>query len=457
MSEDAEHSLFSASGAPGWIPCNGKPALERGRKTSSSFADEGTAAHTLASWVMEDRIEGGTKTAADFLGQRIHVKNNPKPFTVGQEMADAVDLYVDRFMAMTQGRNTVRMCEQRVHYHEHLGVDKRLAWGTSDGVAIVSGARDELQVHDYKHGKGVLVDAEDNDQLRLYALGALWQFEALGDIERVRVCIHQPRKEWFSEEVLDVRELRAWAAIPRAAAPKVLAAWVMAEKFRDDNPAAGPEALAEELHAKGFLKVSDKGCRFCDAKAICPALRDTVGETLTGRAVASDFDDLTVDTPEDVKDYGGNYLANALAAAPMVEQWLAAIRAEADRRILVQGHTIPGFKVVEGRQGPRKWIDAAEVELHVKTNVPPAIRPLFYKQSLDSPTQMENKLKASPQTWAAIQDLITRTDGKKAVVPVSDSRPASTGKAVIDDFEDMTEQPEPAGVSSGRAQHPFRK
>ncbi|QCW21944.1 hypothetical protein JessAGP_014 [Caulobacter phage Jess A] len=454
---DEEHSLFSASGESGWGVCYGKPAIEKKRKTSSSFADEGTAAHTLASWVMEDRINGGTLTAEHWRGQRIRVKNNPKPFTVGDEMIEAVDLYVDRFMAMTQaGRSVERFCEQRVHYHEHLGVPKAQAWGTADGVAIVYGAQDELQVHDLKYGRGVLVDAEDNGQLRLYALGALWQFGALGDIERVRVCIHQPRKEWFSEEVLTLEELLAWAAKPRAAAPKVLEAWAFAERFRDEQPAASDEALAEELHAKGFLKVSEKGCRFCDAKAICPAMRETVGEVLTGRAVAADFEDLTVDTPEDVKSYGGNYLANALHHAPMVEQWLSAIRAEADRRILVKGETIPGFKVVEGCKGPRKWIDAADVELFVRTKVPAAIRALFFKEALKTPTQLEKALKTSPTTWQALQDHITQSEGQKAVVPVSDARPPSTAKAVVDDFEDLTQQPEPDGVRSGSSPHPFR-
>lgn len=201
MSDTGEpaHALLNASGGDGWSVCNGRPAMEHGRKTSSKYADEGTAAHELAKWVLTARIDGRERTAADYIGTEIKVrrwdaparKHKTRSFTVDRDMAEHVDEYVDRFMLMSQARSVERFCEQRVHYHEYLGVPKHLAWGTSDGVAILWNqpelewedpdtgkvitypAGDELQVHDLKYGAGATVFA-DVLQAKLYAAGTYW-------------------------------------------------------------------------------------------------------------------------------------------------------------------------------------------------------------------------------------------------------------------------------------------
>lgn len=472
------HSLFSASGAAGWSVCYAKPALEKGRKRSSQYADEGTAAHTLASWVLADRLDGGVKTAANWRGKKITVQRDDGParsFTVGDEMIEHVDTYVDGFMAMSQGRGVERFCEQKVHYHEYLGVEKRLAWGTSDGVAILWNAPvlewegpngviqlfeagDELQVHDLKYGKGYQVDAPNNAQLRLYALGTLYEFGHLADFTRVRMVIHQPRKEHLSEEVISVAELVAWAASLRVAAPMVIAANKLAAELR----AEGYEDLdiAETMLARGWLKESEKGCAFCDAAGICAAKIGTVSEATAGRrASADDFDDLTVDAEGEIRSYGGNYLAHAYAQIGAIEAWIKGVLAEIDRRVLLKGEKIPGVKVVPGKKGSRAFKDAPAAEAYIKSQIPAAVRSLLFKEAMLTPTQMEKALKKThPAYWVLLQPLIHQAEGKPAVVPESDPRAAMSHKARIDEFDDLTEeQPAPeTGARAGAERHPFR-
>lgn len=476
---DEAHSEFSASGASGWSSCYGKPALEEGRKTTSSYADEGTAAHTLASWVMEARFEGRADvTAETYRGKKITVpsrnpKVKPRVFTVGDEMIENVDSYVDTFMAIANRKGAERFCEVRVHYHDYLGLPKAKAWGTSDAVAIVFDAPaiydeeteellfpagDELVVDDLKYGKGVRVDAEGNPQPRLYALGALYEFGHLANITRVRILIHQPRLEHLSEEIISVKDLERWAREEmRPAVPRVLQAFEFARSMRDEG--VSDMELGKLMHERGFLRPSEKACLFCDGAAVCGALIAQVSEGVSGKvATADDFDDLTVDTPKDVHEYGGNYLAHAYSILPLLEIFAKAVRAEIARRVLVKGERIEGVKVVAGKKGAREFIDEAEVEAFILTKVPQAIRQLLFKRKMLTPTQMGEALKHHPVYWAMLQKHITSPSGKPAVVPLSDRRKAISHTALKDDFDDLTAEDEPApfGVGAGHEAHPFR-
>lgn len=471
---DAEHSLFSASGSDGWGPCPGKPALEEGRKTTTTFADEGTAAHTLASWVLEDRLEGGAKTAADFLGTKVEVKRpgaKARAFTVSQEMADNVDEYVDRFFLISQARNVERFCEQRVHYHEHLSVPKHLAWGTGDGIAIlfdqpklvwegrIYPAGDELQLHDLKYGKGVLVEA-DTMQLKLYGAGALWEYGWMAHIKRVRLVIHQPRKDNLDELVMTVDELLAEVATLRPSVPRVIEAFALAKALREEG--SSDLQVGAQLHERGFLAPTDKGCRFCDGKAVCPALAEATAEAVSGRTLTvDDFDDLTVDEPEAVREYGGNYLSAAYVRLEQIKLWMAAIQAEVDRRVLVHGEKLDVCKVALGNRPPMAYVDAGEAE-HFARSQPGPIRQLLFKQVLLTPTQASKALKHSPHTWAAMQRLVTRGEPKHTVVPITSKKAAVAHKARVDEFDDLSaelneQSPVRVGAAGGQASHPFRR
>jgi hypothetical protein len=136
-------------------------------------------------------------------------------------MLDYVLRYVDTVWSLAEGNEL--MVEQRVDFSHIVGVN---SFGTADAVVI---AGNELQIHDLKYGRGVQVDAEQNEQLQLYALGALEQFSLLYDFDSVRLFIHQPRLNHVSEWALSVEELLAFGQRAQEAAASVIVMFNIAE------------------------------------------------------------------------------------------------------------------------------------------------------------------------------------------------------------------------------------
>lgn len=412
MTDLPAHSKFSASRFSRIMACPGSMALEDALPDKSSgYAEEGTAAHTLGAWCLD---EG--KDAADYPEARI-TTDEGYTFAVAP-MVDHVQTYVDS--VRTYGGEL--LVEQRVHYGDWLGVSDDEAFGTSDAVIIED---ERITIVDLKFGMGVRVFAERNPQLMLYALGAIYEFGFLGDFKRARMVISQPRIGHHDEFECDVSELHAFALEARA-------------------------AVLETCHAGATLSPSEDACRFCKAKATCPALAAEVRTTTKHSAAADpqDFDDLIVKDASLTGEYHADALAQAMGKVGLIEDWCKAIRAEAERRLFA-GQDVPGYKLVEGKRGNRTWTDAAEVEAKLK-----AMRLRhedMFSYSLKGPAPMEKLLKKeSPRRWAALQELITQSEGKPSVAPASDGRPALSITPTIDDFEDISDT---VGESNS---HPFR-
>lgn len=415
------HSKYSASGFEAAMLCPGKPVMERDKPDSSSeYADEGAAAHTLLDWCLK-----GDKDAAAFKGRRIAV--GPRTFEVDDAMVEPVQRALDNIRDIVG--DGALLSEQRVVYGPVIGVGEGEGWGTSDVVAV-RGA--ELQVHDLKYGRGVEVSAERNPQMMLYALGALAaDGDMLGPFETVRMVIHQPRlKDAPDEWTCSIDDLLAWAR--DEAAPAVVRRRDAERMFVSLSGLSQPEWEAL------YLRPNEKSCKFCRAKATCPALRNEVAQTVTqDRAPASpdEFNDLRPSLVGNTQDADAPWLAAALSKVDLIEDWCKAVRAEVERRLLA-GDEVPGFKLVEGRQGNRVWSDKAAVEKALK-----AMRlkvEEMYDLTLISPTTAEKLAKAKtigPRQWKALQEHITRADAKKHVAPVSDPRPALVFTPAEDDFE----------------------
>lgn len=435
-----EHALFSASAASRWMACPGALALERGRpNTESEAASEGTAAHTLAAWCLESDV---SSDAEAFLGRRIDVGH--RTFEVDKDMAGHVNTYVNHVLSIAEGHEL--MVEQRVDYSRYLfgkntldvayrfmnreGVMetrqvsvKDLAFGTSDAVILRDDG--ELVIIDLKYGANPRnrVDAEDNPQLMLYALGAYDQYSMLGDFDRVRMIIVQPRLDHVSEWVQTVEQLEAFAK-------KAELAQIHGLNLLSRDPAA-----IKPLD----LNPGEKQCHWCRAKATCPALKDLVGVSVP--AVADDFEDLTSGA-EALVDEGVTevvWQAPKAETLELIEQWIKAQRAEIERRLFL-GEALADWKVVAGKKGNRAWTNAEEAEAALKGFRLKVEE--MYSMTVISPTTAEKLAKAGtigPRQWAKAQELITQAEGKPSVAPASDKRPGISVTATADDFDVVTD------------------
>lgn len=172
---------------------------------AACFSRKGTAAHALAEWKLR---------------RALHDAPSTKPVSSWHD--EQMDTLTDDYVAFVQERlRDVRqacadpqvLIEQRLDFsHVVPG-----GFGTGDCVII---AEPVLHIIDLKYGQGVMVEAEHNPQLMLYALGALNAFGSLYDITEVAVTIYQPRRSNISTWSVSVAELEAWAEAEKVVKPR---------------------------------------------------------------------------------------------------------------------------------------------------------------------------------------------------------------------------------------------
>ena len=258
-------------------------------------------------------------------------------------------------------------------------------FGTGDCVIV---ADDTLHIVDYKHGRGVLVEAEGNPQMRLYALGALEIFDCIYDIDIISMTIYQPRRANISTCTVSKQELLDWASQVLMPTAKLA--------FNGGG----------EYHCGEW-------CQFCKAKADCrerakanmalaqyefrqpPLLTDEEVETILGQ-----LDEL-ISWASDIKEY-------ALQAAISGKHW-------------------SGYKLVEGRANRRYTDENAVVNAVKAAGYDP------YEQKLLGVTAMTTLL-GKKQFNDILGGLITKPQGKPTLVPENDKRPTMT--TIIDDFKE---------------------
>lgn len=412
MSDTEYHARLSPSGAVRWMACPGSVVLEQDfPDEGSSYAAEGTAAHQLATYCLEDGTE-----AHEYIGEEIRV--GERRFVVDKAMAGYVADYVKLVRELADGHTL--LVERKVPIGHLTGESD--AKGTADAVIIKGGERN-LTVVDLKYGMGVEVSAVDNPQLQMYALGAYEQYCVLADFDTVSMYIHMPRKNHVSEFHISVAELLEFGEAVRKAAG------VVGDAARLSTVEG---TMAAEAWPAKFLQPGEKQCRFCRAKSTCPALLAEITNAVGGEpATAADFAQFV---PMEVdENTGDNYLSLAMDKVGLVEDWCKAVRAEIERRLL-RGDSVKDYKLVEGKLGNRQWTNAEEAEaamkaMRLKTDE-------MYERKLISPTAAEKVLKQNPAKWAKLEKLVTRNPGKPSVAHVTDKRPAlAIHTATADEFK----------------------
>jgi hypothetical protein len=392
------HAKLAPSSAVRWMTCPGSMVLSEGLPERKSMpAARGTVCHEMAAIVLARDWDANTP---DYGIDTQHIVDGIT-VTVDEGMVEAVAQYVAEAQTAIEGADDVRI-EQKVSIGKFTGEEG--ATGTAD-LVILKGKR--LEVRDAKFGHHE-VSPEQNWQLMIYALGLLDEYELIEEIDEVLIVIHQPEhggpKEWLTTPT----ELRRFEVRVAKAALQVR------EAYEYDGKVNAATWEAE------FLKTSNDGCRYCPARATCPSLKAEVDT-----AVAQEFDDLTDDG-----------LGASMSMIERVEAWAKAVRAEVERRLLAR-KAVPGFKLVTGRRGARKFSqpDVAETVLIA------AVGDAAYDKKLISPTTAEKLLKKEkPDVWAKLAEVVTQSDGKPSVAPETDKREAYTPGASADEFEMLIEE-----------------
>jgi len=381
-----KHAMLSASGAHRWMTCTPSAVLEaQFPENTSEYAEEGTFAHALADLIINYNLHNLKK--ADFYKRFKKMKEN-RYFS--QELLEYVEGFANQVFEYTNEAkllcdDVIVLTEQRLDFSNYVPE----GFGTGDVVII---ADKELHIIDLKYGKGVGVVAEDNPQIRLYALGALNEFGMLYDIEQVRMTICQPRLDMITSETLTVEELLEWAET-------------------EVKPKA-EMAMAGE----GEFVVGEH-CRFCRAKATCKARAEYNLELAKFEFKA----------PELLQD---DEIGEVLTKAEQLADWVKDITEYALQEAL-KGKKWTGWKLVEGRSN-RTYVD--EIKVAETLKAAGYDEAVIYEKKLYGITAMEKIL--GKKTFAELlSDLVIKPPGKPVLVPESDKRPEiGTAANAVQDF-----------------------
>lgn len=361
----AKHALLSASSAYRWLACPPSALLSaKYEDTSSSYAQEGTAAHALA----EYKVLKALGRKADDPTENLDYVNEEM-----DEATDAYAAYVFEQVAEAKKATTdpIVLVEQRVDFSTYVPD----GFGTADALIIADG---KLSITDLKYGQGVLVEADHNPQLMCYALGAYEMFSALYDIETVSMTIFQPRRDNVSVFEMKASDLLDWA----------------------ENTLKPKAELAAEC--KGDFTAGEH-CRFCKAKADCRARAEA-------NLALARYDFALPPTLTD---------ADIEAILPLLDEltsWAEDIKAYALTRA-VAGKEWHGYKLVAGRSN-RKYVNEDAVAKKVSDA---GFNP--YEEKLLGITAM-TKLLGKNRFEELLSSLIEKPQGKPTLVPESDKRPA---------------------------------
>lgn len=371
------HAILSASGAHRWMSCTPSAMLElEFEDNSGEAAAEGTAAHALCEHKLRRALKMRSK----------------KP--VSKYDSDEMDAYTDGYVefvleiiehARQFCKDPLVLIEQRLNFSRYVPD----GFGTGDCLIIADGA---LHIIDFKYGQGVMVNAEDNPQMKLYALGALELFDGIYDISTAAMSIYQPRRENVSTHTLPKESLYQWAE----------------ETLKP---------IAEKAFTGCGEYMSGEWCQFCRAAVKCRAraeskLKLAVFEFAVPPLLADEE------------------IGEILSKLDDITSWANAIKEYALQSAL-NGKEWPGFKIAEGRSN-RKYADDNAV---AETAKAAGYRDI-YRQSLITITEME-KLLGKKQFNKILGGLITKPPGKPTLVPVSDKRPAMNISNAKNDFSEV--------------------
>lgn len=358
------HAILSASSSHRWLNCPPSARLcETYEDKGSNYAAEGTDAHSLCEYKLRKALGMGAVDPSEHLTW----------YT--EEMEDCANGYASYILELVEAAketcaDPVVLIEQRVDFSRWV----EQGFGTSDAIIIADGT---LRVIDYKHGLGVLVEADNNPQMMCYALGALELFDAIYDIDFVAMTVYQPRRQNVSTFEMSKDDLYRWAE-------EVL------------------KPTAELAFAGDGNFLCGEWCGFCKAKHECRARAEA-------NLLLAQYDFKLPPLLEDSE------IEVILSRADQLISWVNDIKEYALQQA-ISGKDWTGFKLVEGRSNRRYTDEAAVTQAVTNAGFDP------YERKLLGITAMQ-KLLGKSRFEELLSAYIEKPQGKPTLVPESDKRP----------------------------------
>ncbi len=396
------HAVFSPSASKMWLGCpaslhvNLKARLENA-EDSKTYSDEGKIAHQVA----EEWLKTGKKP--------IHLINTVVKMPTGDVLITEEMLsYVAEYVAMCQSVEGEKFVEFRVDFSHLTPIPDQ--FGTIDHVCC---SNDTLTITDLKYGLGVKVDAENNTQLQIYALGCVEFFNFLYDFKKVVMRICQPRRNHISEWEISIDELLTFG-----------------EKIR--------QGALTALNEPNKYNPSLERCQFCRGRATCTANAQMIEAAIDEKFADCSFEDTVerIDNGEfatnlpDVSVLNDEQLEKVFLKTKQIKLFLDAVEKKVFDNAM-KGSKMHHIKLVRGRK-TRSWQDEATVveslaalglgidDIAPRTLVTPAKAEKLLKRAGIPPTKLDE------------DGMIANRQGSPTLVPISDPRPAFEPDAGVD-------------------------
>jgi len=346
----AAHAKLSPSAAERWMVCPGSVHLidTRGIKSKGGeAANRGTAIHTLSEKALKDNLP-----CVGFLGIKL------EGIKVTEEMANIAQVYVDYIKAAKGDK----------FYEQKVSIDELIpdCWGTADAVIC---RPEKLTIADLKSGSGFRVEAVDNKQLLIYALGAYFKYDWIYDFKEITMVIIQPPLDNISTWTVSVDELM---------------------QFKQELLDA-KQRIDEQ---KDLFVMTPKACQWCPAKFVCPEHL-----VIANQAAQIDF---KTKIPDDLSYW--------LEKLPILKGFISSVEEVAYEK-LVGGAVIDGFALGKAARR-RSWTDEDEVIDFVQSH---GLTSTFIKEVLISPAQTD-KLVLNPSVQDQLKEFVTFIESKQPIV-----------------------------------------
>ena len=388
MTGPAAHAVLGPSGAHRWMNCPGSirvsAQVHQDPGATSPAALEGTIAHALLE--IEGRYAFGQITREEYL-----LEYEAWRTSTGMDLDRIGEMaaHIEACVNFLKGRMSL-LDRPTILFEKRLSAGIEGVWGTSD---IIIYTATTIEVWDLKYGMGHLVDPEDNEQLMLYALGALDAYgDIIDDTTHLVIGIYQPRiaggVRWWETTPEYIRTWREEVARPAAAIA-----------LTDDAPIIPGEAQ----------------CTWCPARGECAVrARWAAGQDFGAPYVEAQTPDL-LDPAE---------MSTVLSRIPMIEKWCKDINEAALTRLYTLGEEIPGYKAV--RSGGRRGIkdDAAAIQTLIDKGLDAEKVATFKVKPLGELEKVLKRAGVEESLDDVLGPLLQKSEGSVSIVPDADKREA---------------------------------